>query len=709
MKRLGAALAVVAGAAALVAAAAAPAAAQQGATVVPHRPPPPEIQAAIDDCEALASQPAGTSRADPDALQKWSECLELLEGSSWGDAHLETEWMGTVARTDYAPLSAYTVHWDAGAWDHITRKLQGIAMTVSWWMGTGLLSLSVWAFDWVLNSRATDLITGVAEELRDAIMDSGLLGGLLGPAAVLASMTAAAIAVIRRRAAEGIGHLVWLLLVIIVGVMLVSESDAVYAGARKFRTDLTELAVDPAQAAAAANPTGGIDAGLITQPLLQAVVHEPWEQINWGGTVPAGQCQDLMAEVLARRPTAVDDWPRQHMENCPDGAAENAHNPSRIRVMAAMMIALAQVFMALVIGMLALMALASEILLALAFALLPAAVVLAAFPGTGREVAAAWLRMLIRGLLGLVIGLFGLRVFNIVFTAVVEHLATEQVPLLSRFAIFAALSFLFWRYRKKLPQLGRTVAGKFGGKLVGAGQSGGGGGGGAAAAGLLGGLGLAAAAGSAGGQAAGLAGVARSARAAAQKVTTPVTRTAAGLAGAFSPDSRTAKVLGSTKAAGGAGMAMGATLASAQGLGTRHAAKSAARAAGRPQPTAPPRQPDPATPPPPPNDAGNPPPEPDSTPPPPPPNDAGNPPPEPDSTPPPPPPNDAGNPPPEPDSTPPPPPPNDAGNPPPEPDSTPPPPPPSFGEPPPPPPPSDRHRQSLDDVLRRGQSQDDVG
>ena len=547
---------------------------------------PETLQEEIEDCDTLASQPPGSSRADPDAIEKWSRCLELLEGSNWSDGSLETQWYGVVARTEHAPLSAYRVHYDAGAWDHYTRKSLGWQMQMAWGIGTWMLSLSVWAFDWVVNSRMTDLITGIAEELRDILMDSQLLGGLFGPMAILASCTAAAVSVLKKRTSEGIGHLVWLAAVIAVGVMLVAESDALYGEARKFRTDLSEIAIDPAQRQAVRAPNGDLDAGLVAQPLLTAIVHEPWQQLNWGGAVPdTPECRERMAEVLARRPSATDDWPREHMEGCPVGAEANSHNPSQVRVYATLLISGAMVFMALVIGGLALMALGAEIALAAAFAFLPAVVVFSAFPSIGRQVASSWLAMLIKGLLGIVIGLFGLRVVLVIYAAVSEHLTVEQVPLLARFAIFLVLSFFIWRYRKKIPGLTRTIAGKFGGKLVGS-SSGAGGAAGAATAGAIGGFGLAVAASSGAGQATRLLNIARAGRQSLQKVTQPGTRAAAGIAQAFSPGSRKATVLGAAKGAGGAGVAMGSTLAVAQKLGERHRAKIDANP-NRPKPAAP--------------------------------------------------------------------------------------------------------------------------
>ena len=551
---------------------------------------PETLQEDIEDCDTLASRPPGSSRADPGAIEKWSRCLELLEGSNWSDGSLETEWYGVVARTEHAAVSSYRVHYDAGAWDHWSRKVQGWQMETAWGIGTWLLSLAVWAFDWVVNSRMTDLITGIADELRTMLMDSGLLGGLFGPIAILASCTAAAISVIRKRTSEGIGHLVWLAAVIAVGVMLVAESDTLYGEARKFRTDLSEIATDPAQRQAAQAPNGDIDAGLIAQPLLTAIVHEPWQQLNWGGAVPdTPECRGRMVEVLARRPSATDDWPREHMEGCPAGAKTNSHNPSWVRVNATLLISGAMLFMALVLGGLALMALGAEIALAAAFAFLPAAVVFSAFPSSGRQVASSWLTMLIKGLLGIVIGLFGLRVVLVIYTAVAEHLTAEQVPLLARFAIFLVLSFCIWRYRKKIPALTRTIAGKFGGKLVGSGGGGGGGAAGGAVAGAIGGFGLAAAASSGAGQATGLLNTARAARGTLQKVTQPVARAGAGLAQAYAPGSKTATTLGGTKAAGGTGLAMSTALAGAQLAGQRRAAKIDAN----------PKRPNPAPPPPP--------------------------------------------------------------------------------------------------------------
>ena len=565
----------------LVALTASPAAAQRGPAYLVEESQQ-ELQAQIDECEQLAANPAPTNRADKDTLEKWAACAELRGDAIPSALDRDGQWFGSSAYTEEGfALSAYTLYFDQGAWDQWGRKTMGGIMVVAWTVGVWALRAAAWAFDWVVNGRVTDILIGIPEAIRDEIIATEVLGGMLGPLAILAASAAAAFAIVRRRTAEGVSHLAWLILVIGIGTLVMSDVDRYFDGVRVIRNELGESIIDTTGIQRDAN--GNVDSGALLAPLMSPLVHDPWEQLNWGQRLSDQDCIEKASRVLTRRGSAVSDWARDEMRGCPSGtnaASDHAHNPSATRTFAAALIGLTQLFIALLVMSVALIALGSELMLAAAFAMLPVAIVLAAFPG-GRSIAAGWLSMVIQGTIGLAFGILMLRIVEIVFVALANSPAGQALPMLGLFLVLALAALLGLRYRRRLPEAGRALSKRLGSRAASIG-SGGGGGGGAVAAGaagaaggLLGGLALARSAGPPGGSAA-LAAGARAARRAGQGTLSG----SAQLAAARNPEGKLARTLGSTKAAGGAGIAMGTALAGAQAFGSRRATGRAARDAG---------------------------------------------------------------------------------------------------------------------------------
>lgn len=559
-------------AAVILASGAAPAAAQSDdGPSWPAEQAQTELEAEIAACEALAESPAPANRADKDTLEQWSACAELENDSSPAMLDRDHVLFGSSAvTTEGFPLGSYKMHYESGGFFSVGSKVMGRWMEVNWLIGVSALRMAVWAFDWVVNGRVTDLLTGIPEGIQEALIGSGLLGGLLGPLALLTSSTAGVFLILRRRTAQGVSHLTWMLLMVGIGTVLVANADVYYEGVRDARSELSDAVVDTSGFETDTN--GKIDAGKLMAPLLSAVVHDPWELLNWGLRLESQDCIDSASAVLARGSSSGSDWARRRMRGCPDNshsATKHAHNPTPTRVIGTAIAAGTQLMIALLILSLALMALGSEVLLAAAFAVLPAAVVLAAFPG-GRRIAAGWLSMLIQGIIGLAFGIVALRILEIVLVGIANSPAAQTMPLMSVLGILGVVAFFGFRYRRRLPEAGRALSQSLGGKAASVGSGGGGGaalaGAAGAAGGLLGGLALAHSAGPPGGAAA----LAAGARVARQATQAGVAKSAA-ITQAAAPNSKLAGALGSTKAAGGAGVGMAASLAAAQRLQSRGA------------------------------------------------------------------------------------------------------------------------------------------
>ena len=514
----------------------------------------------ITECETLAANPAPTNRADKDTLEKWAACARLLEDTNPADLDRDSLWFGSAAYTSEGfSLNAYVLYFDAGEWDRWGRKFMGGTMVLSWTVGVWSLRAASWAFDWVLNGRLTDILIGIPDEIRDQIVAAGVLGGMLGPLAILATSAVAVFAVFRQRTAEGVSHLVWLILVVGVGAVVLSDVDRYYDSVRSMRDDLGGALIDASGLPHDAN--GYVDAGERLAPLMSALVHDPWSQLNWGQLLTDQDCVDKASNVLARRGGATSVAARDAMKGCPGAtntAANHAYNPTATRTLGAMLIGAAQLCIAMLIVGVALVALGSEILLAAAFAALPAVIVLAAFPG-GRRIAAGWLSLVVQGTVGLTFGILLLRLVETVFVALATSSVARAMPMLSLFVVLLVTAVMGMRYGKRLPEAARAFSRRFGSRPTAAAAT-------AANAGrgVRGGSAFAQTAGPARGSEA-LAAEARAARRVERTALArgPKTETLTNREG------RTKKPLGRAKGREGANLAMGTALANAQTLGTR--------------------------------------------------------------------------------------------------------------------------------------------
>ena len=524
----------------------------------------------VERCEQLAADsPPDADRSDIEALEQWARCAEMLQDFGFSDDIVEDAWFGSAARTaEGFAISAYTMYYDEGGFWGVARKMQGAQMNWVWSLGVTSLRLGTWAFDWAANSRITDLVASIPAAVRDEIDSTGLVERLLMPLAVIVVFATAAFAFLRRRTAKAASTLLWFGAVLVVTTLLLANPDGWHRFVLDFRQTLGSVAGVPADTAGGVGPQDDVDAASAVAPLLSAAVHDPWEQLNWGGAVPAGECEARAAEVLTRRPSSTSDWPREHMAECPPGAQRHSHNPTMIRMMGTFIVAGGQLMLGLIILSIAMIALGSEISLAVAFSALPVVAVIAMFPG-GRRVASWWGATTAYGAVGLVVSLMLLNIIRVVLTSVMVAMSREQVPMIARFMVwFIVVAVLVWR-RKDIKGLTKTLSAKLGG---------GGGTSPAAigAAGAVGAVGGAAAMSQFAGGSGGMSMAGMSARSARNAGSTMLDRTAQ-LAAARNPDGRAAKVLGSTKSAGGAGLAMGSALATAQALGgNRNAARTAA-------------------------------------------------------------------------------------------------------------------------------------
>ncbi|MCY3642165.1 MAG: hypothetical protein OXG41_01180 [Acidimicrobiaceae bacterium] len=419
---------------------------------------------------------------DAQDWQQWFDntCEETL-GAAVRNSGATDAWLpeGGGARTTPGwSISRYSIYYDGGGYTAWHRKMTGAATSWIWTAATYALRMAVWAMDWVAAGRITDVIGVIPIEVGDFLHREIVVGLQLRHLALTVMGVVSAWAIMRRRIAEAVGNMAFAVAALALGAFVLANLAGYYDGARATKALLVEAVLG--------DDTGGeLDAAAMTAPLLDGVVHTPWENLNFGRGL-AGDCEIAAGvDILERAPSPDDHYPRHRIKDCPDGRALDTFNryPTASRLFGALIVAFGQMAVAGLILATALIGLTSELLLAAAFASLPVVAVVVAFPG-GRSVAASWLSMLLRGIVGLAAGVLGLRLVVVVMTAVATN--SEDLAFFERFAVFSLVAFAGWRMRKLIPQAAAKISATLGGKAAAAG-SGRSGAGAALAAGAAGG------------------------------------------------------------------------------------------------------------------------------------------------------------------------------------------------------------------------------
>jgi len=518
--------------------------------------------------------------------QQWFDnaCEETIAAGVHSNGATDS-WLpaGSGARTTPGwSISRYSIYYDGGGYTDVGRKMRGEAMAWIWTGATYGLRIAVWAMDWVAAGRITDIIGVIPIEVGEMLHREIVVGLQLRHIALTVMGIVSAWAIMRRRIAEAVGNMAFALVALALGAFVLANLAGYYEGARSTKALLV--------AAVLAEGDGQINAAAMTAPLMDGVVHTPWENLNFGRNL-TGDCEIAAGvDILERAPSSGDHYPRLRIKDCPDGPTLDTFNryPTGSRLFGALIVAFGQAAVAMLILAAALIGLTAELLLAAAFASFPVVAVAVAFPG-GRSIAASWVSMLLRGIVGLAAGVLGLRLVAVVMTAVAGN--SDDLAFFERFAVFSLVAVAGWRMRKLVPQAAAKISATLGGKAASAG-GGGSGAGGALAAGAAGGLIGGAVGGLAAGAAAsqlmpaqGAGAAARAARRAAsgtRRAASGATGLAAAAAQASGREGAGTRLLSATKAgqraAYGGGLAVAAASAAGQALAHRNNIAQAASA-----------------------------------------------------------------------------------------------------------------------------------
>ncbi len=443
------------------------------------------------DCQRMAGQPATTNigsstfnfdlpnPADATFNLDYfvSDCdRKIPQGMSL--SNLGGDWLGSGSVAVTTPgfaLTRYQMYYDGGWILSMWRKFLGTFISGMWFLATVLLRLGVWAFDFVAAGRLSDIIGSIPSSISE-VLDRDIVQGMqLRWVAVTAMGVAGGWGLVRQQWATAVGGVAFSLVALAVGGFVLANYNGYYQGAQATSSALVAEVLKIGDGSATTRP-GQIDTPTMMAPLLDAAVHVPWEQLNFGREL-SGDCEIRAGVDILVRVGGVDStYPRDRISQCPGGHELALFNASASleRAFAVGVVTVGQTMIALLILSTAGMAMLSEVLMAAAFAVLPVAAVLVGFPGFGRNVAASWLTMLLQGITGLGIGVLFLRLILLVTTAVAENFA--DLALLERFMVFMLIAVGAFRLRKLVPKARAKVSATLAGKVATAGTPGGGGG-----------------------------------------------------------------------------------------------------------------------------------------------------------------------------------------------------------------------------------------
>ena len=316
------AAAVVAAAAVLLWAAAGAAAAQDGADA--------GADAGAYDASWRQWQ-AALGGAAPELEELVAECAELLADNDpdWATKGCESvseHWVGAQSVTETwfsgdstsaqttlgVPITNYNIYFDGGGTFSVHRKFLGQAIAWVWSGGIVALRFATWAFDWVSEGRLTQVIQAVPRLVADTLNTAlvhGLRpeGGRFDHAGHRHGLVGDPRPARPGRGQRGVRHL---------GDggcgLILANFDGYYSGAQDTKNKLTAAVLEGAHQ----QTPGGSDTVALTSPLMDSVVHRPWQRLNFGRELQ-GQCEiEVGANTLHRAAGSGDHYPRKQIKEC---------------------------------------------------------------------------------------------------------------------------------------------------------------------------------------------------------------------------------------------------------------------------------------------------------------------------------------------------------------------------------------------------------
>jgi len=396
------------------------------------------------------------------------------------------------AGADGIPTGNYDIGYDAGAWNHFSRKVWGTATDGTFSLTKMLVGTTTQVLRWGFTFSLARRLAQPANDI--ALGYYGALGGGRATAvntfnlALFATLVYFAVQALRGRTIRAAGELgvTYLILVLFVGFVIAVPNgfgrlvDSTLSGAAKLAGGIAATTLSGHTAAAAGCPTyradqdaDGSDAQLevVTCPFTAAIhrafVARPYDLLNWGAdlgdgddpTNPLRNCARARDAMLATGPHGDADEPRFLMgmagSEC-ERFADFNHDPTAERFGLAVLVLLTAVLVLLLMLLTALTLVGAQVLLVALVAVMPFAIVAGMLPGSGRSLLWRWAT----GVLRVVLVVLAVAVFLSLYLVSIDVLldASDGEPWLVQGATLVLLTLVMFAARARLLRASERMA-----------------------------------------------------------------------------------------------------------------------------------------------------------------------------------------------------------------------------------------------------------
>lgn len=362
-----------------------------------------------------------------------------------GDSMIPELDEGTLAY----PTLNYDIGYDEGSWNNFGRKFFGSLTAIGWLLNQVVVAVVLWFTGWAFGFDLIGPVKGPILTIAE-MWNTNLIGPLgLNELVWFFLMTYVAFQVWRGRAMNALAEFV--ISVIALGVtVIISANPAGYLdGAERTLQQVSSatMAVSRGEQPSDDPGAGGEFITDMQRQLHGALIEQPYEVINWGGTL-SGACADALPGILEDGPWGAKDDPRDAMRDAGcEAEYDFNHNPTANRMAGAWMAALVSAVVLVLLMFAVITMLMASLFFVLRFAWLPFALLGFQLPGAARELSWGWLVGLCKNA-GVVAGMSF--VISYLLMLISAFLTAPGLDVAERFSVVVVMSVSMFIYRKNI-------------------------------------------------------------------------------------------------------------------------------------------------------------------------------------------------------------------------------------------------------------------
>ena len=363
-------------------------------------------------------------------------------------------------------LDHYDLGYDSGAWNNIPRKFWGLLTQLAWTFVLWLVQIALWMLSWGLTFGFASFLTDPANSVAHSWQD--IVGSQLGLTVFVLTITAAwaGIRLMRGQSQRGLAEFATSLLVLGVTASVLATPGTTLLGPDGLMGQAKNVSL--AFAGAAFDPAHGADTGMDSKDLIanmskgvvSAFVVRPHQILDWGSTLDRPgkeKCLAAYTKLIEKGPWGSQDNPRDRMNDagCTSEADFN-HDPGPDRMVGAVLVAIAALFVMVLMILIAVGLAAAQVGLAFLAIVAPLALLAGLLPGSARQPLWAWFVGVLKALTAVMASIMFLGVFLLLVNASLA--SSEGKPLLARLAVLDILVLFGIGLRKRLVAAAQSVA-----------------------------------------------------------------------------------------------------------------------------------------------------------------------------------------------------------------------------------------------------------